>query len=319
MEEVEAMKPTAYTFFSGAGGACTGLSQAGFAIVGGNEYDEQIADIWRANHDAPLDTRSILDINPATLPNADLYWFSPPCQSHSIANPNRTTGTDSEDTAIAQQVAATISAKIPRCVVIENVPGYAKSKSFALILVALLSNGYSIEQDVLKACDYGNAQSRERLIVRASLDSGYPGTRLQPQPFSGWWPHLADLLPTMEPTDLSFGQDKKIWSMPDDIYLAQRTGCSKNGHQFKAAHEPSFTITASMGRDERDNFRSPATVIIKRGNLALAYKCGIRELARIQGFPDGYQWPGKPGIAAKAIGNAVPVSLAKSIGESFIN
>jgi DNA (cytosine-5)-methyltransferase 1 len=45
----------------------------------------------------------------------------------------------------------------------------------------------------------------------------------------------------------------------------------------------------------------------------------IRELARLQGFPDGYQWPGKPGIAAKAIGNAVPVQLSRAIRESFIN
>jgi DNA (cytosine-5)-methyltransferase 1 len=311
-------KPTAYTFFSGAGGACTGLSQAGFAITGANEYDERIADLWRANHDAPLDPRSILDLPLADIPDADLYWLSPECQPHSIANPNRATGTDSENTAIAHQVAAIIPAKIPRCVVIENVVGYARSKSFALILEAMINNGYSVDQAVLKACDYGNAQSRDRLIVRAWQGENR-GSHLKPKTFSGWWPHLADLLPTMETTTLSHGQEKKIWGMADGVYLAQRTGCSKDGHQFRAAHEPSFTITASMGKDDRDNFRSPATIVIKHGGKVLAYKCGIRELARIQGFPDGYQWPGKAGIAAKAIGNAVPVEMARAIGESFIN
>jgi DNA (cytosine-5)-methyltransferase 1 len=312
------MTPTAFTFFSGAGGACTGLSQAGFTIVGGNEYDEQIADIWRANHDAPLDTRSILDLPLVDIPDADLYWYSAPCQPHSIANSKRTTGTDSEDTAIAQQCAAIISAKIPRWVAIENVPGYAKSKSFALILESLIGNGYSVDQAVIKACDHGNAQSRVRLIVRA-WRNGNRGSHLKPQPFSGWWRHLADLLPTMEPTLPSCGQSRKIWNLPDDIYLAQRTGCSKDGHQFKAHNEPCFTITASMGKDDRDSFRSPATIVIKQGEKVLAYKCGIRELARLQGFPDGYRWPGKAGISAKGIGNAVPVSLARAIGESFIN
>jgi DNA (cytosine-5)-methyltransferase 1 len=258
-----------------------------------------------------------LDIDPASLPDADLYWFSPPCQPHSLANPNRTTGTEAEDTAIAHQVAAIISAKIPRWIVIENVPSYAKSKSCTIIHTALLGGGYAIEYSTLNAADHGNAQSRRRLIVRACRGTDLPS--IKPTPFNGWWPHLADLLPTMEPTTLSQGQEQKIGGMADGVYLAQRTGCSKDGHQFKAAHEPSFTITASMGRDDRDNFRSPATIIIKQGGRVLAYKCGIRELARLQGFPDGYYWPGKAGVAAKAIGNAVPVSLALSIGKSFIN
>jgi DNA (cytosine-5)-methyltransferase 1 len=311
------MTPTALTFFTGSGGACAGLTQAGFTVTGGNEYDKQIADIWKANHSAPLDPRSILDIDPVTLPDADLYWFSPPCQKHSICNPNRVTGTDDEDTAIAGQVAAIITAKKPRWIAIENVPPYAKSKSFALIWAALAYCNYSFTEAVLRACDYGNAQSRRRLIVRACR--GADPSPIKPTPFHGWWPHLADLLPTMEPTDLSHGQEKKVWGLADGIYLAQRTGCSKDGHQFRAAHEPSFTITASMGRDDRDNFRSPATIIIKQGGRVLAYKCGIRELARLQGFPDGYQWPGKAGVAAKAIGNAVPISLALSIGKSFID
>jgi site-specific DNA-cytosine methylase len=100
---------TALTFFSGAGGMCAGLAQAEFKIIGGNEWDPFIADIWDANHPGvKCDRRSILDIPIEDLSYADLYHFSPPCQMYSQSNPNRTTGTDDEDTEIAQRIAAII-------------------------------------------------------------------------------------------------------------------------------------------------------------------------------------------------------------------
>jgi site-specific DNA-cytosine methylase len=66
--------PTALTFFSGAGGMCAGLAQARFDIIGGNEWDPLIADIWDANHlGLKCDRRSILDIPIAELPLKKIY------------------------------------------------------------------------------------------------------------------------------------------------------------------------------------------------------------------------------------------------------
>jgi DNA (cytosine-5)-methyltransferase 1 len=195
--------PTALTFFSGAGGMCAGLAQAGFDIIGG--------DIWDANHPGlKCDRRSILDIPIEDWPYADLYHFSPPCQQHSQGNPNRTTGTDDEDTAIAKKIASIIIyARDPQWITLENVPAYQKSKSWRIILTALSIAGYSVEAKVVNAYDYGNPQKRERFIVRAGL-------------------------------------------------------------------------------------------------------------AALQGFPDDWFWPGAESTAAKAIGNAVPVQLAKAIGLSLL-
>lgn len=43
-----------------------------------------------------------------------------------------------------------------------------------------------------------------------------------------------------------------------------------------------------------------------------------RELARAQGFPDGYKFTGKTGDVVKQIGNAVPVNLAKALCKAAI-
>ena len=42
----------------------------------------------------------------------------------------------------------------------------------------------------------------------------------------------------------------------------------------------------------------------------------VREAARIQGFPDGYEFSGSWGEALRQIGNAVPVELARIVASS---
>lgn len=319
---------TALTFFSGAGGMCCGLAQLGFEIIGGNEWDNPIADIWDANHAVKCDRRSILDIPITGLPYADLYHFSPPCQAHSQSNPNRTTGTPIEDTAIAQKIAAIIvNGSLPRWVTIENVPLYRNSSSWHIIESALSVAGYAVDAQVLNAADYGCPQSRKRFIARASLTGLRPlvpsGDRI------GWDVALLPKLERMRQTILSKGQSRKfLQTNPSQgLYLAQRTGYSvKSGPQIFAVGQPSLTVTAAMAHDgklRKDGFpafRSPLTIIDWSGsiNAYKAWEIRAEGMAALQGFPDHCQWPGVESIAAKAIGNAVPVQLAKAIGLSLI-
>lgn len=318
---------TALTFFSGAGGMCAGLAQAGFEIIGGNEWDSPTADIWDANHSGlKCDRRSILDIPIEDLPYADLYHFSPPCQQHSQSNPNRKTGTDEEDTVIAQRIAEIIiHGKLPQWITLENVPLYWKSKSWNLIGLALSVAGYSVEAQVINACDYGAPQSRKRFIVRASL--GKLGVLSPTLPRLGWDDVLLTMpISPMRLTTWSKGQAREFdkTNPPPGFYLAQRTGYSvKNGPQVIPAGQPCFTITAAMAHDGKKNkngfpsFRSPVTIIDWAVSSYYAWEVRIRGLAALQGFPDDWEWPGAESTAAKAIGNAVSVQLAKAIGESL--
>jgi DNA (cytosine-5)-methyltransferase 1 len=257
------IKPTAATFFSGAGGACAGLEQAGFDVVWGNEYYGPAGDIWQANHpNATLNRSDIHDLLYRDIPKADLYWLSPPCQLFSRANPNRTGGTVKEDISIALKVAVIIRANKPRMVAIENVPDYANSKSFARILVHLAAEGYSVTWAVLNAADYGVPQTRRRLILVARLDgvatlptathSQYHadqmslfGERLRS--WVGWHEAIADLLPSMRPAKLSGPQLRELERLGlllEPVLVDGKTNDRGSSVTIRSAKEPAYTIPA---------------------------------------------------------------------------
>jgi DNA (cytosine-5)-methyltransferase 1 len=335
---------TALTFFSGAGGACRGLINAGFEIIGGNEYDPLIAAIWRLNHQAPLDSRDIRKIPLIAIPKADLYWFSPPCPEFSIAKIGRNGGTEAEDTTIAKKMAWIIATKKPRYIVIENVEGYARSKSLVVIKNALFEAGYKLRQQVVNAADLGTPQTRRRLIIRAELGrmpdrlSSSHSKDFNPdqltlfgqnyRPWVGWHDAIKDLFPSMQPTHLTDRQIEQIkirGSQLSRAVLVQRLGYNmKRRNHVRQVHEPVWTITASCSSDGKKNkhgfpsWRSVATVAIDNDSELIALKVDRRCLARFQGFPDSYQWGEHETINCKAIGNAVPVQMAEAIGKGFL-
>jgi DNA (cytosine-5)-methyltransferase 1 len=97
--------------------------------------------------------------------------------------------------------------------------------------------------------------------------------------------------------------------------IIERTGYGDRDPITRQRDEPSQTIRASVGCDERGGFRSPITAILESADIrALDYRC----LARLQSFPDSYKWGKKAGKNCRAIGNAVPVLFAQRIIESIV-
>jgi DNA (cytosine-5)-methyltransferase 1 len=97
--------------------------------------------------------------------------------------------------------------------------------------------------------------------------------------------------------------------------IIERTGYGDRDPITRQGDEPSQTIRASVGCDERGGFRSPITALLEFADVrALDYRC----LARLQSFPDSYQWGKSAGKNCRAIGNAVPVLFAQRIIESII-
>jgi DNA (cytosine-5)-methyltransferase 1 len=97
--------------------------------------------------------------------------------------------------------------------------------------------------------------------------------------------------------------------------IIERTGYGDRDPITRQRDEPSQTIRASIGCDERGGFRSPITAILESADVrALDYRC----LARLQSFPDSYKWGKKAGKNCRAIGNAVPVLFAQRIIESIV-
>ncbi|MGL6340353.1 MAG: DNA cytosine methyltransferase, partial [Waterburya sp.] len=119
--------PTAATFFSGIGGACHGLKLAGYNVIFGTDLWEFVEPIWKSfNPSADFWSGNFLDIKREQIPDADLFWFSPPCQDFSLANPKKGSNIQ-RNFEIAEQIYYLVKGKLPQTVIIENVPNFQKS------------------------------------------------------------------------------------------------------------------------------------------------------------------------------------------------
>jgi DNA (cytosine-5)-methyltransferase 1 len=105
----------AASLFSGAGGTCCGLVQAGATVIWGNEWSAWPQTVWQLNHPkAQLDSRDIREIPVGDFPKElDLLAISPPCPEYSKANPKRRGGTAKEDTTIAEAIVRVLDRPSP--------------------------------------------------------------------------------------------------------------------------------------------------------------------------------------------------------------
>ena len=103
----------------------------------------------------------------------------------------------------------------------------------------------------------------------------------------------------------TFGQLRK--EMPQ--YEHEHARVFDNSYVVQWWDLPSKTILAHI---HKDGFQ----FIHPDGNQTRSFT--VREAARIQSFPDDFEFAGSRGEKYKQIGNAVPVKLAKAIGEEVI-
>ena len=314
------------SFFSthtGANGGGCGAIAAGLVDIGGIEIEPYPAQLYRQNFGPHIREESILDTAIGILPDFDFLWSSPSCQSFSSS---KTDGKELQlDIDIAQKIAEIIRKKRPRYFALENVRKYRKSESFAAIVKAIDDEGYNFDYAVHNAVDFGGPQDRDRLILRASREllRGLTPTHsckktLLTESWNGWLSAIEDLIPKLKTTHVTVNQQKAIAAYKNLQYpfIIERVGY---GHgrlpNIRLAHEPVWTIRASLGCDDKGSWRSPITAVFSPDTAyALDFLC----LARFQGFPANYIWGDRAGLNAYAIGNAVHVGFAQRVIESII-
>jgi len=326
------------SLFSGAGGLDLGLINAGFNIVFANDilkpaiqnYKHNIGDIFEGD---------ITKINPEELPEANVVVAGFPCQPFSNAG-NRL-GTEDDRGNLYLEVLKIIESKHPKIVIMENVRGLLSMKNkdgSKLIdtIVYLLKNtgpGYKVEYQLLKASDYGVPQNRYRVIIvgiRKDINVDYHF----PEPLTYNYDQLAvgaaiknvAGLPNQDEVWELSPQSKKLvrfipeggsWKnipyeeLPDRMKRIRddmKRFHSPNFYRRFARHEINGTITAA-GTPENSGILHPVE----------DRRYSVREIARIQSFPDDYEFVGDS-VASKykVIGNAVPPKLGEVIGKSIV-
>ena len=206
------------SLFTGGGLADHGARMAGLTPLWGVELDPQIAAVAQQNDSTGrIYAASVLDMDYAQLPPVQILHASPPCPNFSIA---KTGAAESDlDRALAHAVVRAVTAQRPQLFTLENVRGYARSQSLAIIRAGLLDLGYSVTTQIVNAADYGVPQTRERLYLIAHA-GGHRARVAQPThskmgdmfhaPWIGWYAAIEDLIPTLPDSQFAPWQLKRL-------------------------------------------------------------------------------------------------------------
>lgn len=162
------------SFFAGIGGFDLGLEKAGMRVVFQCEINKFCQSILKKHWpDVPL-IEDISEINPKEIPTTDVWCGGFPCQDLSLANQGKRKGLDGERSGLFRIYAELISARKPKWVIIENVPGLLNShqgKDFQFLLQRMDELGYGVSWRIFDAKYFGTPQRRRRVFIVCSFGS----------------------------------------------------------------------------------------------------------------------------------------------------
>ncbi|WP_032402454.1 DNA cytosine methyltransferase [Rhodococcoides fascians] len=303
---------TATDLFAGAGGSSEGLAQAGYNISICANHWRTAVDTHQLNH--PNTEHRIANLSETdfrTFPSTDIAWVSPSCVWHARSGGRKTPPAEVErlrddagaiDRATAFAVIAAAEVHSYEAVIVENVAEFAKWSLFDWWLAGMRQIGYREQIVTLNAKDFGLPQHRERLFIvftrRGDVDLALP----ESAPVSA---------SSILDADLGKVVTRPLYVTPQieqikDRGVAHLVTYRRNAKARRADRFPLATVTAG------GNHHGIATVTDDGPRFRMLTN---RECARAQGFPDSYRFVGSTKDVKKQIGNAVPVNVAKWIGE----
>lgn len=322
------------SLFSGCGGLDLGFHMAGYKTVWANDFNEWATKTYAHNFDSKIVCQDIELIDPLkdrTIPKSDLILGGFPCQDFSMIW--KRPGLNGERGNLYKSFLRFIASKKPKAFVAENVKGLLSANGHKAIEQIIkdfesIAPGYIIKPKLYNFADYGVPQFRERvLIVGIRIDTGFDFKH--PKPTHG--PKAGKAYVTageaLKGAENAKFNNEKMNSAPKTIKMLELISEGGNftdippnspyyvkgmiSHVYRRIHrdEPSKTIIAAGGGGTWGyHYPEPRPLT-------------NRERARLQSFPDDFEFLGSNAEVRRQIGNAVPpkgvVALAKKLVPLF--
>ena len=320
------------SLFSGCGGLDLGFERAGFNIPVANEYDTTIFDTFKLNHPKTHliegDIRQVTqeDILKHFSGNVDGIIGGPPCQSWSEAGALR--GIEDARGQLFFEYIRVLKDFKPKFFLAENVSGMLAnrhSEAVKSILSLFDDAGYNVSLTLVNAKDYGVAEERKRVFYIGfrkdlAINFRFPrGSTYEDGKKLTLRNVIWDLQDSAVPAgDKNYHNPKAINN--NEYFTGSFSSIFMSRNRVKSWDEQGFTVQAS-GRQCQLHPSAPKMIKVGKdecrfveGKEHLYRRMTIREIARIQGFPDSFQFIyNETNNAYKMIGNAVPVNLAYEI------
>ncbi|MFA0340058.1 DNA (cytosine-5-)-methyltransferase [Vibrio breoganii] len=326
---------TMLELFAGGGGLALGMEKAGFKTVLLNELDKHACNTLKLNRpEWNVVQGDVSEVDFKPYRGIDVLSGGFPCQAFSYAG--KKMGFEDTRGTMFYEFARAVKESQPKVFIAENVRGllsHDDGQTLNTMKDIIGELGYDlIEPRVLKAIFYQVPQKRERLFligIRKDLankaqfqwpapyvrimtlkdalkagelyDDDVPSSEGQKYPLrkaeilsevpaGGYWRDLPDIL-------------QREYMMKSYFLGGGKTGMARR----LAWDEPSLTLTCSPAQKQTERCHPEETRPLT-----------VREYARIQTFPDNWEFSGPMGAKYKQIGNAVPVNLAFAVGRAVV-
>ena len=333
--------------FSGCGGMSLGFEQAGFECVGAIDKDENAAQTYASNIGVEPIVGDITEFTAQDLLNEfgvapgelDVLISCAPCQGFSQHRNKHDIEHDERNTLVSLSAELAVGME-PEFFVVENVPELirgSKEKYWDRTYEILKQHDYLVDYDILNAADYGVPQRRRRAIIiarKAGRKAEIPSPTVDKQRTVR--DTIGDLPPveagethTSDPMHRAPNHTQRIVEMLD---LIPNDGGS--WMDIPDEHQEEYWLDSMKKRAEKGDLKSfcdtygrmhwdrPAGTITRKSSTP---SCGryvhpeqnrnitVREAARLQSFPDTWEFEGPYTSWYEQNGNAVPPKLANHL------
>jgi DNA (cytosine-5)-methyltransferase 1 len=342
--------------FSGAGGMSVGAISAGINVKVAVEIDRNAAITYKYNHpNTKLINEDIrkVSINGSCNSNKNdikIMFGGPPCQGFSTSNQKTRNKENIKNWLFKDYLRLTKEQK-PEWVIVENVKGLIDTESgffFDLIITELRKLGYTTNFSILNSADYGVAQIRNRIFIVGSLSGikfEFPSPKKEkyvtvneaisdlPNLKNG--ANFHELLYKHESQNSYQTLLRKTSQKSLNNLVTNNTNLVLKRYRYipqggNWRHIPEKLMNnykdfsrCHTGIYHRLNADLPSIVIgnYRKNMLIHPFEdrgLSVREAARIQSFPDTFQFFGSIGFQQQQVGNSVPPLLAEAIFQKLL-
>ena len=331
--------------FCGAGGLTYGLQAAGIDMRLGIDIDPNCEYPYTSNNLASFLRKSVGNLGAMDL--SDAFEDAPirlmagcaPCQPFSTYSKRRSRHLDRRWNLLVH-FGRLVRETRPHIVTMENVPLLEKEEVFSGFVRVLKEENFKVFYKVVNCADYGVPQRRRRLVLLASRLSSI--SMIDPITPEGHRLTVRNAIANLPPLQAGQACDSDPLHQACELspLNMKRIRASRPGGTWrdwdkrlraKCHRKPSgMTFPSVYGRMTWDQLSPTITTQFygfgngRFGHPEQDRAISLREGAILQSFPEHYRLvpPGGPIYRKRVgcmIGNAVPVELARAIGESIVH
>lgn len=295
---------------AGAGGQALGLEQAGFSHAAAIELDADACETLRRNRgdDWKIIEDDVANLDGHAFTGIDLVAGGVPCPPFSVAG--KQLGRDDERDLFPEALRLVQEIR-PRAVLLENVRGLGTGKFDAYrahVLGQLAELGYQACWQLINASDHGVPQLRPRFVLVA-IASPWAAPFRWPRPLPGPPRTVGETLADLMGSDGWPGAAD--WAARADRIAPTIVGGSKKHGGPDLGPTRARAAWRALAVDGLGIAAAPPGPGFPPDQ---APKLTVRMVARLQGFPDTWQFSGSKTAAYRQVGNAFPPPVARALG-----